>query len=114
MSMNAWNDAKGKLHDAEKYLAMIGKPQRTTLEAMGELTGISVKTRVRYQPTDGAKNYHECPAFDFALAEAIGLHFHELREEAIRILQDEVTRTGKAARESVEKMLAQIDAYEKE
>lgn len=112
MSMNEWNKAKGDLRAAEQYMALIGKPQRTTFPGKGRLHSINVSTQVYHQETEGAKNYHNCKEFDSALAGVIRNNFPALRDEALRKLKDDVSRTGTAARESVESMLAEIDEYE--
>ncbi|MEM6465603.1 MAG: hypothetical protein AAF679_03730 [Pseudomonadota bacterium] len=112
MSMKAWNDAKTNLHSAREYLSKIGKQQRTTSDALGKWHSLAVNTEIHYQPTDGAKNYHECVAFDRAMSTVLKNHIHALQSEAMALLEAEVERTGKDARQSVQAMLDQIDAYE--
>lgn len=112
MVMNAWNAAKAALNVAQQYVGKIGKPQNTTSKAFGKWHSVSVKTVVYYQATDGAKNYHECTAFDAALSDVVKSHMPELQAEAIALLDAEVGISGKSARHSVQAMLDQIDAYE--
>lgn len=112
MGVQAWNTATSKLNSAEKFISVLGKEQRTTAKNVGHLHDLSVKTVIYYQPTDGAKNYHECEEFDAALSKAIKKNFKALKQQAIEILKDDVRKSGLEARESVQKMLDQIDAYE--
>jgi hypothetical protein len=112
MSMNAWGEAQTNLNNARKYVADIGREQRTTSKAVGKLHSLSAKTQIHFQYSDGDKNYHECSAFDSALSIVIKNHIDTLQAEAIALLESEVSRTGQDARASVQKMLDQIDAYE--
>ena len=110
--MNDWNTAKDNLRKAREYIGKVGKPQRKTSDQKGKWHSLSVDTEVHYQETDGAKNYHKCPEFDKALSTAFKNHIHALQAEAIALLEAEVNRTGKEARQSVQAMLDQINAYE--
>jgi hypothetical protein len=113
MSMNAWGEAQTNLNKATKYIADIGRDQRTTAKDKGKWHSLSVKTQIYFQYSDGDKNYHECPEFDQALSIAIKNNIDSLRVEAIALLEAEVARTGKDARQSVQSMLDQINKYEK-
>lgn len=112
MSMKKWGEAKTALLEARGYLAKIGKAQRTTSDAVGKWHSLSVTTQVYYQEVDGAKNYHDCPAFDAALSTVLKNHIHSIQSDAIALLESEVVRTGKEARDQVQAMLDQIDAEE--
>lgn len=112
MSMNDWNDAKAALRRAKEFVGMVGKPQKTSREAVGKLHFVSVESTIHFQPTDGANNYHECKEFDLALSRVIQRHWTALSAEVLADLEREVASTGKAARASVQSMLDQIDAYE--
>lgn len=112
MSMNEWNAAKSALAEAQAYVGKIGKDQHTTSRAIGKWHSIGVATQAHYQPTDGAKNYHECKVFDAALSAVLQTHMADLQAEAIDLLKAEVEITGKAARHSVQTMLDQINEYE--
>ena len=111
MSMNAWNEARGKLLKAEEYTGKIGKEQRTTAKSVGKIHSVNVSTKVHYQYSDGDKNYHECKEFDVALSMAIKARFPELMGDALMIMGADVAKTGIEARESVELMLSQIEEY---
>ncbi len=112
MSMNEWNKARVKLSDAEKYVNMIGKRQRTTAKAEGKVHSVSAATKIHYQYSDGDKNYHDCNGFDAALSRVIKAKFQELMNDALVLLREDVAKTGSAAREDVELMLAEIDKYD--
>lgn len=111
MSMNEWNEARGRLSKAEDYTGKIGKAQRTTAKAQGKVHSVSVSTKIHYQHSDGDANYHECRDFDIALSTAIKAKFPELMSDALLLMGADVAKTGIAARESVEAMLSQIDQY---
>lgn len=112
MGINDWNKARDDLRQAREYLGKVGKAQRTTSDAVGKWHSLSVNTQIHYQPTDGAKNYHDCSAFDKALSVVLKNHIHTLQSEAIALLESEVARSGKEARQSVQAILDCIDAYE--
>lgn len=112
MEMNNWHKAKQALHESEEWLALIGKPQRTSRDGIGSLHSLGVKTVIHHQETDGAKNYHECKAFDRVFSAVVANRFDELRDEALAMLRAEVKRTGIEARSYVKRMLDQIDQYE--
>lgn len=113
MTMKNWDDAKEELRRSEKYIAMIGEPQKTTAKGVvGTLHDVSAATKIHYQPYDGATNYHNCPEFDAALNDAIKAKFPELMSDAMGLLRDAVAETGKKARDDIESMLSQIDEYE--
>jgi phage-related minor tail protein len=113
MSMNAWNDAQDKLKKAQKYVADIGREQRTTATAAGKWHALEVRTEIHFQYSDGNKNYHTCTEFDTALSTVVKNRLDELQEEAMALLENEVDKTGREARQSVQAMLDQIDAYER-
>ena len=110
--MKNWQEAKERLRCAVEYFGLIGKPQRTTHNAVGVLHSVKVETQIHHQETDGAKNYHSSAHFDAALSEVIRCRFPELAAEAISELEAQVSATGKLARADVQRMLKEIDEYE--
>ena len=109
--MEAWKKSRAALRAANEYVGLIGKPQWATSKFVGRLHGSSVKTQIKYKEAHGAKNYHECAEFDFALNRVIQRRFAELSAEALSDMRKQVEKDGKEARESVVKMLEEIDAF---
>ena len=118
MSMEAWHRAKIALSGAREYLSLIGKTTRhSTLSSRegeaataGRLHCVEVKTTIHFQPSDGARNYHDCKEFDAALAKVVRNHWKQLSQEAIEALQAQERVAAASAREAVERMLADINA----
>ena len=99
--MDQWKKAKKSLADAEEYLGMVGKAQKTTAKEVVKLHSVDVTTAVHYEDSDGSKNYHGCKEFDIFLAKAISNNFSMLRDSAINLMRDDAASKGKDARNDV-------------
>jgi hypothetical protein len=101
---------KSKAKGAEHFLAMIGRPQRTTAKSAGYLHSVEVKTTISYQETDGAKNYHAHEAFDAAFSRVIKANFPHLAALAIEAMQADAAQAGHEASVELDALRAEIDA----
>ena len=116
MSIEAWKKAKQNTAAAEAYLSLIGKTTNQTTVAAnsgvrataGELTKFAIKTQIHFQPYDGAKNYHDCEAFDAALSEVVRKQWTTIRDEAMSLLREREADAGAKAEAALEAMLADI------
>lgn len=96
--------AKSRLAQATAFVSLIGRlSETTTAQHVGTVHTIEIVTTIHYQPYDGAKNYHKCPAFDDALAAVIREDFAALSKKAIVRLQH---ARANAARDSLEDLRA--------
>lgn len=89
--------AKQRYAEARTVIDMIGMKERSTAGAKGKLHNLDVKATVHYQPTDGAKNYHESAALNAALSTVTRKHWDMLLAEALAILKDQVDEKKAAA-----------------
>lgn len=97
--------------DAFRVLSMIDKPStHATSQHLGTLHSLTVQAEVRYQPSDGAKNYHSSSALDAALAKAAKQMWPKLRERAEQILRESVSVALVAAEDEVAAAAAEIAA----
>lgn len=96
------------LQDAREYLGKIGRPQKTTARDVGKLHGISVNSKVHYQPTDGATNYHECTAFDVALSHVVKDEWRSLAALALKRLQGEYEDAIREAKAEYSSMFHEV------
>ena len=116
MSIKKWQDATAVRKGAEAYLSLIGKTtSRSTVAARegehataGCLTTFEIRTQIHFQPYDGATNYHNCKAFDVALAAVVRRKWSAIRDEAIALLREEEREASLLAEEPVKGMLAEI------
>lgn len=104
-----WRNAKRKASEAINFLALIGRPQRTTARGVGHLHSLSVKAEIHHQETDGAKNYHEYTPFDAALAQVVKERFSELSKMAVDKMHEDARCAAIDAQAEVQAMLAEID-----
>ena len=104
-----WRAAKSKASEASNFLALIGKPQKTTARGVGYLHSLSIVTSIYHQETDGAKNYHECKTFDAALMKVIKERFTELSKIAIDAMHENTRCAAIDAQTEVQAMLDEIN-----
>lgn len=113
-----WGEARQKRHEAEAYISLIGKTtNRSTVASRngehataGTLTKFTVTTQIHFQPYDGAKNYHDCKAFDAALSTVARKHWKMLHAEALELLRQQEREAAVAAKEEVERQMQEIEA----
>lgn len=116
MSIENWRKAKARRLNAERYLSLIGKTTTgSTLSnregehrTAGKLANFSVKTQIRFQPYDGAKNHHDCEELDAALAEVLRKKWDDISKEAIELLRRKEGEAAIAAEADVNDLLAEI------
>jgi len=96
-ALSQYQDAKKRLAEARGVINLIGKVQSTTAQGVGTLHGVEVKATVHYQPTDGAKNYHESNALNAALGSIVRKHWDSLLSQALGILEQQVEDKRAAA-----------------
>ena len=110
MSIDAWKKAKIATASAKAYLALIGKPSEyATAKHYGELSKFSISTEIHFQPSDGARNYHDCKEFDAALTTVVREKWGILRDEAVELLVKEEAKAAVAAKETVESLMREIE-----
>ncbi len=96
--IDRYKKSRSALAGARAFLSLIGRPSvNATARHNGSLCGLSVKTRIHYQPSDGAQNYHENKDFDEALSRTIMRNFAHLSALAI---EDMIADTKLAAEEA--------------
>jgi hypothetical protein len=112
-AIDAFRAAVRAAADAKSLISLIGKTAPNTTSARGGLAAtagivhtITIRTTVAYQEYDGAKNYHESEAFDFALARAVRKHFAELQAEALADLDALAADKKEAARQEYADLFA--------
>lgn len=86
-ALTQYTAAKAAFTKAKAFIALIGKEQSTTAKGVGKLHGVEAKSTIHYQPTDGAKNYHNCAEFDRAFSDAVLRNWNALALEAMNDLQ---------------------------
>lgn len=117
-STKMWGEAKKSRREADDYIGLIGKTTtKSTLAShkgeiatAGKLSKLVVSTQVHFQPYDGANNYHDCKSFDAALSSVARKHWDMLRSEALDLLREQEREAAIAAKEEVEKQLAEINS----
>lgn len=113
-AINNYRQKKAELEAAKARLDLIGKEQpRTTAKARGYLNSLTVVTQVHFQPSDGAKNYHDDDKFDAALAAVIKSSFAQLAAQAIVVMERNVAVAARAATDELEQLRAEFAAIEK-
>jgi hypothetical protein len=108
MGMNEWRESVGNIAKFKAFLSLLGKRQKTTLDAVGYFSNIQFSATIYYQEYDGAKNYHTCAVFNFAMAEVIKDRLGELMQLAQIRLEEIEREEGKNAEQDVLSALAQI------
>lgn len=111
-ALQAAERASNLLRIASQYIGIIGKRSSATAPHFGHLHKITVKSQIYYQPTDGAKNYHECSEFDAALSDVVALRFDELAKEALQRIERSQVLAWADAREEVETIMRKVEAGE--
>lgn len=100
--------------DMESALAVLGligkKSTHATAENVGRIHSLDVKAIIHFQPSDGAKNYHDSSSLDAALARAARQMWPQLRERAEQILRESVRAALVAAEDEVTAAAAEIAA----
>lgn len=113
-AIDNYRQKKAELEAAKARLDLIGKKQPyTTAKATGYLHSLTVKTSVHFQPSDGAKNYHDDDKFDAALAAVIKSSFAQLAAHAIAVMERDVAIAARAATKELEQLRAEFAAIEK-
>jgi len=99
--LEAYYAARRRRDEVERYLSLRGKQSNATARHVGTLHYVTVKTTIHFQPTDGAANYHECPAFDEALAIVIRNNFGELVDGVRRSVRTKVAQCAEEAQDEL-------------
>ena len=112
--LDNWRKATQDYAEAKKYIEKNGKmPTHCTTNTRGTLHAVKVETMIHFQPSDGAKNYHNCQAFDDALAEIIKINFVGLAEKAMGLLIDRCKDNKLAAQDEYRQMFNEVLKMEK-
>lgn len=107
----AYMKRRQEMEGALAVLALIGKKStHATAENIGRISSLEVRATIHFQPSDGAKNYHDSGSLDAALAQAARQMWPQLRERAEQILRQSVTDALVAAEDEVAAAAAEIAA----
>ena len=96
-ALEQYKTAKQRYDEAKNVADMIGMQELSTAGGKGKLHIIQVRATVHYQPTDGAKNYHESEALNAALSIIACKHWDTMLVEALAVLKDQVDQKRDAA-----------------
>ncbi len=96
-ALTLYKEASAKYAEARTVADMIGMQERSTVGGKGRLHGVEVNAVIHYQPTDGAKNYHDSQALNTALGTVARKHWDMLLAEALAILKNQVEERKAAA-----------------
>ena len=108
-SVEKWRLAKNRASDVERFLALVGKPQRTTAHGIGHIHSIVVNATIYHQETDGAKNYHDLEAFNAELGLLIKDMFPELSKATLERMREKARHAAIDAQAEVQAMMDEIN-----
>lgn len=103
-----WREAKARVSDVERFLALVGKPQRTTASGVGHVHSVAVKTIIYHQEADGAKNYHDLEAFNVEFSSLIKELFPDLSKSVLERMREKARHAAIDAQNEVYAMMDEI------
>lgn len=108
--LKSFRKAKSEEASAVSYVGLLGRVSPgATARHSGTLASLVVKTRMHFQEYDGAKNYHENPVFDEALARVISRNFKTLAADALALMAQNTAQAASMAKANALELLSEID-----